>query len=939
MPIKPHFKTCVLAIAIALSPMYSLAAGLGRLNVLSSLGQPFKGEIDLISVQQAELESLTVKLATVDAYSAAQLAYPEPSLGLRLTLNKRSDNTYVIQVSSAGAVDEPVFNLLVDLSWLGGKVRREYTALLDPAGYKVPVLAAPAGSRTVNGLRSNVRSGPNLNSSATESSKIVTPLRTAKTGAASVPADIAKNDQSYLVKRGDTLTAIAKTIAPEGVSLEQVIVGLYQANPNAFSGNMNRLQQGHILRIPKSDDLEQVSRSEAIKEIKVQSAQWQHYRQQLSTAAAKMPAVDQGSGGQGGGRITAKVEDKSVAVSDAERDVLKLARGTGKAEDQVGRIKALEEEVSARKKALEDASQRVAELQKNIKKMEEMAALQSSTGASLQQKADGTNTLPDASASSPIVATASKVAAEIASTPIQAEKTAPKPKRVEPPVPPPEASIIDILIDNALPLGGGIAAVFLGVAGLVWSRNRRRPNVFENSLITSGDLKPNTVLGRTGGGVISTQAENSFLTDFSRQGLGTIDTDEVDPIAEADVYMAYGRDAQAEEILKDALIKDPARQEIRMKLLDIYVARKDKVAFEEVAADLYASVGGKGSLWEQASYMGRNLDPNNALYAKNEHAGDQGGDALFVNGAAAAMIVGVSADVAENEGPVASGNEADEGGESPLDFEFELPGDESNFDISAQDNHDVVDEESLVVGGGAQPDLDPEETLPDVDFVKLDEQVPNLPADVADSFLDRDDEKSLIELNLPIDLDADLASSDDVDLESLLMPDGEDNNVQFDPSSFELPDLDLDLGLVDEDPLPYVEEQEPQQVSNFVDMPSMFGNSEEVVIPASAEESVALEGDEFDLDFGFDTEIQKPASNVESAQVAEFPIDLELEIGDTAAQDMDFSSDDPVQTKIDLARAYIDMGDVEGAREILQEAEQEGNQAQQELAKSLLADL
>lgn len=103
-------------------------------------------------------------------------------------------------------------------------------------------------------------------------------------------------------------------------------------------------------------------------------------------------------------------------------------------------------------------------------------------------------------------------------------------------------------MENALPIGGGLLAILLGVGGLLWSRKRNRSGIFENSLITSGDLEPNTVLGRTGGGVISTQAENSFLTDFSRQGLGTIDTDEVDPIAEADVYMAYGRDVQAEEI-------------------------------------------------------------------------------------------------------------------------------------------------------------------------------------------------------------------------------------------------------------------------------------------------------------------------------------------------------------------------------------------------------
>lgn len=936
MPIKPHFKTCVLAIAIALSPMYSLAAGLGRLNVLSSLGQPFKGEIELISVLPVELESLTVKLAAVEAYTAAQLAYPEPSLGLRLLLNKRPDNTYIVQVSSAGAVDEPVFNLLVDLSWLGGKVQREYTALLDPAGYKVPALSAQTTSRALsNGLRSNARPASNMGSSATDSSKRVSqPARALKPDAVSASSVTVASDQNYSVKRGDTLTGIAKSIAPEGISLEQVIVGLYQANPEAFNGNMNRLQQGRILRIPKAEALGGVSKTEAVKEIKVHSAQWQHYRQQLSTATARMPVVDQVGGAQSGGRITARMEDQGTAVTDAERDVLKLSRGTGKAEDQVGRIKALEEEVSARKKALEDASQRVAELQKNIQKMEEMAALQSSTGAALQQKADEASVRSDASASSPSMVAASEVASEAASTPVMGENAKLKPKRVEPPLPPSESSIVDVLIDNAVPLGGGIAAVFLGVAGLIWSRNRRRPNVFENSLITSGDLKPNTVLGRTGGGVISTQAENSFLTDFSRQGLGTIDTDEVDPIAEADVYMAYGRDAQAEEILKDALVKDPARQEIRMKLLDIYVARKDKVAFEEVAADLYASVGGKGPLWEQAAYMGRSLDSNNALYAQNGHGGVQAEDTVTTDGVTDVEASGVSSALASNDQLVAGTGQMDQEDENSLDFEFELPGDESNFDIPAPAIHDDLGEEMADSEPKKQSVLDAGKLLADNDFLAQDESAPALPVDATESFLEKDDDEGLIELDLPIDTEP--APAEEIDFESLLMPDsGDSMDMQFDPSAFELPDLDLDLGLPDEKPEPQIEEQQLQLAPNFVDVPAAVDD----VLPVQGEELPVVEDSEFDLDFGFDTEIQELAPGVEPIQTAELPINLDLEIGDTAAQDMDFSADDPVQTKIDLARAYIDMGDVEGAREILQEAEQEGSPAQQELAKLLLADL
>src|SRR5205085_3071122 len=110
--------------------------------------------------------------------------------------------------------------------------------------------------------------------------------------------------------------------------------------------------------------------------------------------------------------------------------------------------------------------------------------------------------------------------------------------------------------------------------------------------------------------------ENSLASDFSREGLGNIDTDEVDPIAEAEVYMAYGREAQAEEILKDALKKDPQRQEIYLKLLEIHAQHNKPSAFETVASELYAVSQGQGEVWQKAVALGRQLDPNNPMFTE-----------------------------------------------------------------------------------------------------------------------------------------------------------------------------------------------------------------------------------------------------------------------------------------------------------------------------------
>ncbi len=128
------------------------------------------------------------------------------------------------------------------------------------------------------------------------------------------------------------------------------------------------------------------------------------------------------------------------------------------------------------------------------------------------------------------------------------------------------------------------------------------------------DLKPDSTTGKSGGGLVDT-GNSSFLTDFDKTGPGTIDTDEVDPVAEAEVYIAYGRDTQAEEILKEAMARDKGRHEIPLKLLEIYHARKSATAFETVAKELHAAVGDSSPLWQKAAAMGAQIDPNNPLYA------------------------------------------------------------------------------------------------------------------------------------------------------------------------------------------------------------------------------------------------------------------------------------------------------------------------------------
>jgi pilus assembly protein FimV len=165
----------------------------------------------------------------------------------------------------------------------------------------------------------------------------------------------------------------------------------------------------------------------------------------------------------------------------------------------------------------------------------------------------------------------------------------------------------------------------------------------DDSIMSGGDVRPNTIIGGGAAGGSVNTGDTSFLTDFSQAGLGTIDTHDVDPIAEAEVSMAYGRDAQAEEILKEAILKTPDRHEIRVKLLEIYAARRNTAAFEAAAGEFFAALGGKPSpLWDRVCDMGRSIDPTNPLYG-NGHASASSAPAAATVAATAAIAGGAVA--------------------------------------------------------------------------------------------------------------------------------------------------------------------------------------------------------------------------------------------------------------------------------------------------------
>jgi len=633
-----RFTTQLIAAGLIALPLAAHAAGLGKLSVNSALGQPLSAEIELFAADQAELDSLAANLASDQAFRDARVEFAPVLSTLRFAVEKKPGNKAVLKVTSTRPVNDPFVDFLVELNWASGRLVREYTMLLDPPSVAAQQKVSPVAPAVT--APSAARPAP------APVAAVAPPSAKAPAAAAAVPVS-----DTIQVKRGDTLAGIARRVRPEGVSLEQTLVGLYRENTRSFDGNMNRLRAGAKLNVPDAEKIAAISQQEAGREIRLQAADWRAYRQKLAEAVMQAPEpTEQATPGQAAsGQITAKVDDRAKPAADAQKDVLKLSKVTPPAAGAAGeaaalqeKLRAQEEDALARERALEESSERVAMLEKQVQDMQEL----------VRMKEEALNGAAEAPAPAPSVA-----------------------PKVQAPAPEPAANWYDPLLANPLYWAGGAAIVGLG--GLLWwmmaggARRRKSPVTLDDSIMSGGDVRPNTIIGGGAAGGSVNTGDTSFLTDFSQAGLGTIDTHDVDPIAEAEVYMAYGRDAQAEEILKEAILKTPDRHEIRVKLLEIYAARRNAAAFEAAAGEFFAALGGKPSpLWDRVCDMGRSIDPTNPLYGGAQSSASSVPAATTVAATAAIAGGAVALDsVAAETQPLIGDMPEPVADNAPMDFE------------------------------------------------------------------------------------------------------------------------------------------------------------------------------------------------------------------------------------------------------------------------------
>jgi pilus assembly protein FimV len=1009
-------------------PLVAEAAGLGKIVVLSALGQPLRAEIEVTATRE-ELSGMRAQLASPETFKQSGVEYATTLLGVRFALDKRADGQSVIRLTSDGPVNDPFVDMLLELNWPAGRLVREYTFLLDPPEMAVkgpaPVTAAtvqPPAAASQPGAAARAPSAIDDEVRGRAVARVRTPPAAAK---AAVPP--AASADTREVRRGDTLSKIANETKPEGVSLEQMLVGLLRANQEAFEGgNMNRLKAGKILSVPDKSAIEAVPAGEARKVVLAQSSDWNAYRNKLASVAAQAPVKETTAKQQAAGKITAKVEDKATPAAEA-KDQLKVSKTETGGGAAAAAAKRSEEDLLAKEKALKEASEREAALKENVAKLEKLVQLKNQDLAELQKQAAAKAApveakppvavpapppaAPVAAAPAPapvaptppvvapappppVVAPAPAVVAAapapvVAPTPPpavapEAKPAAAKPKVVPPP-PPEEPGYFEELLDNPLVLAGAGGILALLVAGYLIARRRRAatgepPLELNSSLSTQGDsLSANSVFRTTGGQSVDT-SHTPVQTDFSQAGPGSIDTDEVDPVAEADVYMAYGRDAQAEEILLEAKQKDPKRYAIHLKLLEIYANRKNTKQFETLATDLYTETGGVGPDWEKAAAMGVKLDPDNPLFTlsaaatPSTFAGDAApspagqvkntiplpGEVSLIAAAAGAAALASAASESTTRATTAD--------LTSLDFDLGL-GDSKTADASASPSSErgYTLPESVVGAGALDFDLaapaEPEkaaaagaDTTVGFDFARPDFSSPSSspassPAAASqapdDTTATRPDYEDLSFETAPIasaqapapspaDQDVVMSDDDGVKFDVKLTDSTFLGSSMPDPSSFDLSSIDLDLKApeleipVTPPPLKEVEAApasayDTVQVSTTVNPDFAAMQSETLINP----ESFSAQGQEYASDRDFSSTQSETLINPQSPAAKSHDLASEFEI----------SASEEVATKLDLARAYEEMADFEGARELLHEVMKEGDAVQRETAQAILAKI
>lgn len=396
-----------LAIALALASSTAAALGLGQIEVRSRSGQPLLAEIPIVSVDPSELEQLQARLASPETFARVGLQPPQGIVsGLQFAVALDDAGRPVIRVTSDEPVSQPLLTFLIEVDWGQGRLVREYSALID-APRTVSAPAQPAIEAAVvaapNVIERPVEAPPAAVDPTAEPAIPAeavpdTAIAAAPVPMAPVPVEAAAEPAAgseYLVQRGESLSKIAGQLdVADGYSLDQAMIALLRANPDAFiGGNINQLKQGAILRVPTGNELAAIDTAQATEIVRGQVRQWRDARRPVpqpaagaeatqSIASASRTSTTAAAPGSG-----ARLEIAPPGASRATRAGTQSginAGGEGKMLRQ--ELQETKESLAARDAELQELKGRIAELEKLQTDQQQLMSMKDSELAAVQQR-------------------------------------------------------------------------------------------------------------------------------------------------------------------------------------------------------------------------------------------------------------------------------------------------------------------------------------------------------------------------------------------------------------------------------------------------------------------------------------------------------------------------------------------------------------------------
>lgn len=664
-------RKVALMMAVAMASGRAYALGLGDIELHSALNRPLNAEIPLLVDNPKELDGASVLLAPNDEFVRAGI--DRPAILSDLKFNIVTDkNGSVVRITSSQPIREPFLDFVVQLRWPSGRLMREYTVLLDPPVFGeeqhsaavTPPAAAPVAMTppAAPAVATPAAATPAVSAAPTpaprQARRSSTSIHNGEVSAAapkpaSPPQAVSAGAHGYgPTKRNDTLWNIASEVRPDdSVSVYQMMLALLKENPEAFyDNNINNLKAGYVLRVPDKATATGISQQRAVQEAARQYQQWQQARGGI--AVPESPPAGQTAATTAAPTAAAEDKDKETArlrlVAPSDSHGGGTAGGMQAELDKLrGDLALAMESSDSAKRESDELRSRVAALEEQINSMQRLLTLKDQALSDMQKRSG-----------LEVPASAQTPAAVVAQS---ASPTAAKPA-VKPVPPPTPADRAPSLSDNPALVGaaGGAALLLLSVGWLMV--RRRRGDQAEDEMmiepvvqdepappfsIRAADAAPAVAEVRDEALVndepqmnqvaeeMAQQAEQNITQTASDLDVMSTPEGDIDPIVEADVYLAYRRYQQAETLVQNALSKQPDRQDLQAKLLEIHYAAKNGEAFRKVAESLYINLGSNEQdlLWQRILPMGRELCPDDELFAA--HDDDTAAEASDLDEAAA----------------------------------------------------------------------------------------------------------------------------------------------------------------------------------------------------------------------------------------------------------------------------------------------------------------